>query len=641
MQTRSTLADRWNRLWGYDLFISYSQRDSLPYARQLEQALRKRKFQSFRDEHQLHASDHLPTTLEVALRKSRVLLLVLSPQALASKWVRQELTTYLALPPPRQVLPVYFGSRLPEELPPPFDVLHDYLGIPEEPQRWSLGPSDKVLDDIERRFRAVRQRTLRRMGLGTLTLGLLAAAWAGKSRLELARAETRQRAWLARAESLRHGRYNDLAELALARAVAEGAPWSDSLRSRYQEARQGRLLLPVASWNVGASERLIHWTAWKGESVAVLRDHDTGQLWLHHRGSRTQLGPPCETSPKVASSPPLLAWTCGQELRRVRLDVPEDVRHLSLGLEPEELRLFPQQLRLLERTDKEVRVRALEPLTLSSSLTTPLGPAEDFPLVHLCPTPDPLAYGVSREDRGFRLLRWPEAPGSAPTSESFLPPDDLHSPFRSSLDSAFSAPRCDRFLFHSFRWALPGQPGTSGWFQYTPGDLRAPLPLESGLHTPHLVDARTGAELLYLTDTKDLRLLSVTSPVVLQPEVATLASRVHTFTPWPDSQPHPLRLLTVQGRELLILQGSEVVARHSTGSEVVLGVWASEDGAFVAIEGKALITVWRRAPDVESDGPPRLEAISRELGVEWAADGAPRYTAFPSVTLEAWREQDP
>jgi tetratricopeptide (TPR) repeat protein len=87
----------------YDAFISYSHAKDKPIAAALQSAMqrlgkpwyRRRALRLFRDDTSLSASPHLWPSIERALRRTRFLILLASPEAAASSWVNKEVTTWL------------------------------------------------------------------------------------------------------------------------------------------------------------------------------------------------------------------------------------------------------------------------------------------------------------------------------------------------------------------------------------------------------------------------------------------------------------------------------------------------------------------------------------------------------------------
>ncbi len=87
----------------YDAFISYSHAKDKPIAAALQSAIqklgkpwyRRRSLRVFRDDTSLSATPHLWPTIERALRESRFLILLASPEGAVSPWVTKEIAYWL------------------------------------------------------------------------------------------------------------------------------------------------------------------------------------------------------------------------------------------------------------------------------------------------------------------------------------------------------------------------------------------------------------------------------------------------------------------------------------------------------------------------------------------------------------------
>lgn len=77
------------------VFVSHAK-DSLEYCASLVSNLRQRSFDIWYDEHNLHSGD-ITETIEQELLSREYFVLVLSPEAVKSQWVRQEYTAALDL----------------------------------------------------------------------------------------------------------------------------------------------------------------------------------------------------------------------------------------------------------------------------------------------------------------------------------------------------------------------------------------------------------------------------------------------------------------------------------------------------------------------------------------------------------------
>src|SRR5829696_491969 len=104
----------------YDAFISYSHAADGKLAPALQSALqrfakpwyRRRALRIFRDQTSLAATPELWPTIQAALDDARYFLLLASPEATASKWVRREVAHWLATKPPGRLLIVLTGGEL-------------------------------------------------------------------------------------------------------------------------------------------------------------------------------------------------------------------------------------------------------------------------------------------------------------------------------------------------------------------------------------------------------------------------------------------------------------------------------------------------------------------------------------------------
>ena len=140
----------WCRLTGYDVFISYAQRDGLNYAKGLQRQLEsgKRKLLVFRDETGLEGSGELRPELLREVRRCRVLAVVVSPGACESKWVADEVAVRIdngrrkrfgLFQRPAAVVPLLLPPVNTKALPEPLGVLSGYLWAEETPQALATG----------------------------------------------------------------------------------------------------------------------------------------------------------------------------------------------------------------------------------------------------------------------------------------------------------------------------------------------------------------------------------------------------------------------------------------------------------------------------------------------------------------------
>src|SRR5262245_33554062 len=88
----------------YDAFISYSHASDKVIAAALQSAIQslgrswyqRRALRVFRDDTSLSATPQLWPSVEQALKDSRFLILIASPEAASSRWVTREIECWLA-----------------------------------------------------------------------------------------------------------------------------------------------------------------------------------------------------------------------------------------------------------------------------------------------------------------------------------------------------------------------------------------------------------------------------------------------------------------------------------------------------------------------------------------------------------------
>jgi hypothetical protein len=222
----------------YDAFISYSHAADHRLAPSLHSALhgfakpwyRLRAMHVFRDKTSLAATPALWTTIRDALDAARYFILLASPEAAASSWVRQEVAHWLAKKGPQTLLIVVTGGRvawdpvarrfdaaattaLPESLHEAFveEPLHIDLSWAQHASQVSLRdgrfaeavaqlaatiqgrPLDEMTGEDVRQHRIYRATAgAAAMGLALLAVASVAAAWLAVQAREVAHLERDQ-----------------------------------------------------------------------------------------------------------------------------------------------------------------------------------------------------------------------------------------------------------------------------------------------------------------------------------------------------------------------------------------------------------------------------------------------------------------
>jgi WD40 repeat protein len=169
----SYVRQRLDRLFGYDIFLSYSHADGADYAKALASRLRTggKKFRVFLDRDDFPPGGvSLDAETERRVRMSTALLVVAGPHALRSRWVGLECALAVKLGKARIVIDrcENFDSE-PEE--PTRKHLKDVLRISEGPGE--VAPSTGVLSEIGRWFKGPRRERIQLAGFACVTAVLL------------------------------------------------------------------------------------------------------------------------------------------------------------------------------------------------------------------------------------------------------------------------------------------------------------------------------------------------------------------------------------------------------------------------------------------------------------------------------------
>ncbi len=227
-----------DRLFGYDYFISYAHGDGLEYPAKLAKRLEQSGFRVFLDAAEYHAGVELISGTRRRVRMSTYLVLVAGPYSMRSVWVLRELQDYEVAGRPPIVVNVNNALETPDANPELLRLLEHRIYIPETLGADEHLPTDRVLAEIRRSFKATRQETrrIRYLAATTVAFGVLAFAGFGfacasiwyerEARWEtgIARQQTKN-ALLAEAES--RGRlvalYAEAAQVAMRRGAWKAA----------------------------------------------------------------------------------------------------------------------------------------------------------------------------------------------------------------------------------------------------------------------------------------------------------------------------------------------------------------------------------------------------------------------------------
>ncbi len=185
-----------SRLLGFDIFISYAHDDSLGYAMALESLLTASDLACFRDAKELPVGINLKETIQRALAKSKMLIVIVTGAAVKSAWVRDELTQFARTK--RPMIAIKVGET---GIPPEWSFLGDSVYVSETSANVRQAqPCNEVLDRIYQAISFRRCNTTGRRLLGVtlatfVGLGILLALQYAQTLSE------RKRAFVERTEA--------------------------------------------------------------------------------------------------------------------------------------------------------------------------------------------------------------------------------------------------------------------------------------------------------------------------------------------------------------------------------------------------------------------------------------------------------
>lgn len=170
----------------YDVFISYSHSDAKEYAFNLKQQLSNLDFSCFIDKEESPPGLSLGPTLEKALKRSAVLVLLATERALTRPYIHQEFETFVVAG--RKIIPINISDALTKNneealTTAPWKIIKEQklIWIDEAADAFAKQqPSPPIADGIDKLFKYTRRNVrVRTEIIGTAVLVLLAAFGAG------------------------------------------------------------------------------------------------------------------------------------------------------------------------------------------------------------------------------------------------------------------------------------------------------------------------------------------------------------------------------------------------------------------------------------------------------------------------------
>ncbi len=158
-------------IFGLDAFISYRRSDGRGYAHALRMTLERAGWRVWHDDSELTHGTRLTPTIFRALRKSRMLIVLVTPESVLSDWMPKELDAFAQARPEHPIFAIDFGGT----------AANEFWRAKLDVEPWrapssaleSSDPGDKLLAALD----AARKSRLRAR-LGRWTIGAAAMACA-------------------------------------------------------------------------------------------------------------------------------------------------------------------------------------------------------------------------------------------------------------------------------------------------------------------------------------------------------------------------------------------------------------------------------------------------------------------------------
>jgi hypothetical protein len=155
------VARLFDRVLGYDFFISYAHADAPAYAAALQDRLRALGFKAFLDSQVYVAGDDLNVATLRRVRASSKLIVIVGPRALESHWVLQEVDAARRANRPIIAIDLLGDLSAGHEDSTLARQLRDIIHVREKAGLKAEAPAEETLEALSRSFQATRRESLR------------------------------------------------------------------------------------------------------------------------------------------------------------------------------------------------------------------------------------------------------------------------------------------------------------------------------------------------------------------------------------------------------------------------------------------------------------------------------------------------
>lgn len=548
----------WAKVFSYDIFLSYSREDDALVA--VVHGALKRRFLTFKDDNAIDHWERFKDRIDRELKRSRRLVVLLTSNALESKFVDYECRTYCDNHAKPRIAPIFVAPVTAENLPEDWAWIAEYQGmhVSNPAGSWE---SNRTKTDIDELYTSVselghgpRQLSLARWA-GTILIVTLVGlvVWGGvtwqQARLQRLRNTNVQRATAA------EGRMDYAhAAIELRHACDVGIP-DEALIQRRVEVLSKVILQPVRSVKIPNGWRLMTICALDGQPRLVLRDvenefTDMGRVIIagvEDSQWQRSIPTPHESQPQVDVWGNQLFLATGKRLTRITLNGPDSpIKSVPLGLKSGmveggfdsiELAVTEENLLILGRSDKPRKLLVLDPTTLDITAQHKIEDLEDMQTMVTLSRKSGRLATVVRRKVGFDLAVSLE---ELTTNGKFRPlqtirPDLARNHVGSlfSLYKVVSAPEdAQMFIaFHQLNLAgAPDRRGSVHWIAVDMRFARKPWTMDPGIERLRGTTVADRFEAVYRRNSKELRALQNQSLVVLDRPGVTLTAEARAWT---------------------------------------------------------------------------------------------------------------
>jgi hypothetical protein len=604
---------------GFDIFISYSLQDGKLLAKELNRVLTEKKFRCFLDQEHVQGGDALTPKISRALKKSTLLVVLLTEKATQSSWVQKEVTTYQQSRKNARFFPIAVSPTDINKLPAHFHFLSDFSGSSSIKEIEELTDVSEIID---KSFQARKVRS-KNFILSSLIFLILAFSITAYSIFENRRNSAE--VWKGLAKSYMAELRYDKAEMAFARSNNYAVLEDPELKQLYHESRSKRFVTFEGSYPLSEKMRVIAVGEQSGRWQVLLSNTDTNEISIFNGRDSTFICQ-CPSSARVVlQHHDSFIIGCYQKLMKISFNNPSLKKELELPDTIIEGTTGEVTVKLLTRSGMQTRYSEIDKETFNSVASYPL----DLDINHLVLSnhKDDSFWNVKTSD-GFFILQRYNADATAGKSYQFYIPDPAGvSQITSAYISKTISYNGNLYINYSpnlfsFGSSLP----SSGWVKIETEDYLIGIQLiatEICRNRLFPTDRKFGSDCIFLQPNKDLKEVPFRIPVTDQtPRVLLNNVEDAVLFEHTSEQKNIRTILATDRTYLYVVEGSEVKVKYPLiiDGQTLLRLYHSVNDAVLVVEGDNGFVVWRLNEQQYSTRVPTPDELRNELKMSWIGD---------------------